>query len=314
MIADHPAIHRQIATGMSVPAGAILQEAYNLNVVQMPMFPAWYEITGEFPPTVNLPNLGSFINKLLYYLAITVMWILFKPTLDKMRATVGLDPISWSGVKNCMTRLPTHHTWSTVLQAKPSELFLTDERRAVCGDTDLSKPNSEDWIESTSIGGYLFYESPSDVLHPSLEQFLSSGPPPVYVGFGSMPIHLSAKFIPLIKDLLSHLPTTTRGRILAGKIREVVGREECVEEGVDGNGFVARAREVGEKIRGERGAENAVEFVVRHANRRRGEDGEKVEGVEVRGGEESESSRGPVVWRWWWEEKELIPDAERLLL
>ncbi|KAJ3063609.1 hypothetical protein HDU98_000583 [Podochytrium sp. JEL0797] len=192
-----------IVSAMSVPAGAILHEAYGLNVVQMPMFPAWYEITAEFPPMVDLPSLGSILNILLYYIATTAMWLLFKPTLDKMRATVNLEPITWWGVKNCMAILPTHHTWSPILHAKP-----------------------KDWLESTSIGGFVFYETPSDTLDHSLERFLSSGPPPVYIGFGSMPIHLSTKFIPLIKDLLSSLPSSTRLIVYAGGMSNVASSDE----------------------------------------------------------------------------------------
>ncbi|KAJ3071544.1 hypothetical protein HDU98_005168 [Podochytrium sp. JEL0797] len=367
-----------IVSAMSVPAGAILHEAFGLNVVQMPMFPAWYEITAEFPPMVDLPSLGGFINIILYYIATTAMWILFKPTFDKMRATVNLKPITWYGVKNCMAILPTHHTWSPILHAKP-----------------------KDWVESTSIGGFMFYETPSDALQPSLERFLSCGPPPIYVGFGSMPIHLSTKFIPLIKDLLSHLPTSTRvivyaggmsnvassdesrdalrlellsldpthsrlyvtysvpqrllfprcsmivhhggcgttgealrsgrpsmacpligdqffwarrmsaigvgprlgrsfkrldGRFLARKIMEVLGEQGSEDVWVgeeSGNKYVVRAREVGEMIRAERGMENAVDFVVRHANRNTGVDAESSadEEVDVQDSEPRESPR-----------------------
>ncbi|ORY52536.1 UDP-Glycosyltransferase/glycogen phosphorylase [Rhizoclosmatium globosum] len=182
-----------VVSAMSVPAGAILHEAFGTRVVQLPMFPNWYEPTYDFPPQAGIGSCGPILNKFLYHIAHTVMYFMFKPTLDRMRETAGLDRITWSGVRDCMAVLPIHHTWSPILHAKP-----------------------KDWPESTGIGGYMFYDNPKDSLSPALEGFLNEGTAPVYVGFGSMPIHLSTKFIPLIKELLSTLPNHLRVVVYAG--------------------------------------------------------------------------------------------------
>jgi sterol 3beta-glucosyltransferase len=49
-------------------------------------------------------------------------------------------------------------------------------------------PKPLDWGESVHITGYWFVNHPPDWQPPvSLKRFLESGPPPVYVGFGSLP-------------------------------------------------------------------------------------------------------------------------------
>ncbi|KAI9351453.1 hypothetical protein BDR26DRAFT_851088 [Obelidium mucronatum] len=188
-----------IVSAMSVPAGVILAEAFGTNVIQMPMFPTWYEITGEFPPMIGLPSLGRFLNTLLYYIAGVVLWLIFKPTFDRMRQSVGLRPITYWGVTHLATFIPAHHTWSPTLHSKP-----------------------KDWLEETNIGGYLFYDAPTDSLKPELEVFLNDGTPPVYIGFGSMPIHLSTKFVPLIKDVLETLPESMRIVVYAGGMSNAI--------------------------------------------------------------------------------------------
>ena len=48
-------------------------------------------------------------------------------------------------------------------------------------------PRCRDWPENVEVTGYWFLDRPADwTPPPSLERFIESGPPPVYVGFGSM--------------------------------------------------------------------------------------------------------------------------------
>ncbi|KAJ3392352.1 hypothetical protein HDU84_004316 [Entophlyctis sp. JEL0112] len=184
-----------VVSAMSTIPGAILHEAFGTTVLNMPMFPGISEETGEFPPMSGLPSFGPFLNKFLYLAAITLLWFLFKPTIDKMRDIVGLPPASWHWIKHSMKQknMPVHHTWSSILQHKPA-----------------------DWDPDTSIGGYMFYHPSTSQLPDDLESFLATGLPPVYVGFGSMPIHLSAKFFSLIRELLQHLPKHIRVVLYAG--------------------------------------------------------------------------------------------------
>ncbi|KAJ3212798.1 hypothetical protein HDU82_006430 [Entophlyctis luteolus] len=198
-----------VVSAMSTISGAILHEAFGTTVLNMPMFPGVSEETGEFPPMAGLPNLGPFLNKFMYLAAITVMWFLFKPTMDKMRDIVGLPPASWRWIKYSMKQknMPVHHTWSSLLHPKPA-----------------------DWDPETSIGGYMFYHPSSSRLPDDLEEFLSAGLPPVYVGFGSMPIHLSAKFLPLIKELLDNLPEHMRVVVYAGGMSSSTSSDSSRDE------------------------------------------------------------------------------------
>jgi len=55
------------------------------------------------------------------------------------------------------------------------------------GYSPLVIPKPPDWKEWTHVTGYWFLNRPSDWQPPSdLVDFLESGPPPVYIGFGSM--------------------------------------------------------------------------------------------------------------------------------
>jgi hypothetical protein len=48
-------------------------------------------------------------------------------------------------------------------------------------------PRPADWDETQHVTGYWFLPAPPDWSpDPALLRFLESGPPPVYVGFGSM--------------------------------------------------------------------------------------------------------------------------------
>jgi UDP:flavonoid glycosyltransferase YjiC (YdhE family) len=48
-------------------------------------------------------------------------------------------------------------------------------------------PKPADWDENSEVTGYWFLDDEDWVPPPSLQRFLKAGPPPVYVGFGSIP-------------------------------------------------------------------------------------------------------------------------------
>ena len=49
-------------------------------------------------------------------------------------------------------------------------------------------PKPADWDRNSEITGYWFLDDEEWLPSPSLQGFLQAGPPPVYVGFGSMPL------------------------------------------------------------------------------------------------------------------------------
>jgi sterol 3beta-glucosyltransferase len=75
-------------------------------------------------------------------------------------------------------------------------------------------PKPSDW-RNTDITGYWFLDAPSDWIPPAtLLAFLQSGPPPVYIGFGSMGSRNPAETANLVLEALAH--TQQRAILLSG--------------------------------------------------------------------------------------------------
>ncbi|WP_340685529.1 glycosyltransferase [Amycolatopsis coloradensis] len=61
------------------------------------------------------------------------------------------------------------------------------ETPVLCGFSDAVVPRPKDWPSRVHVTGYWFLEAPAAWRpDPRLRDFLASGPPPVYIGFGSM--------------------------------------------------------------------------------------------------------------------------------
>ncbi|MEO5874205.1 MAG: glycosyltransferase, partial [Streptosporangiaceae bacterium] len=56
----------------------------------------------------------------------------------------------------------------------------------LCGFSSAVVPRPADWPENVHLTGYWFLDRPDWKPSGELEAFLAAGPPPVYVGFGSM--------------------------------------------------------------------------------------------------------------------------------
>jgi vancomycin aglycone glucosyltransferase len=96
---------------------------------------------------------------------------LFGPTLNSHRESIGLPPVD-----NVRAYAYTHNPW---LAADP---ILGPWQQLA----DLNVVQTGAWL--------LPDERP---LEPGLEEFLAAGPPPVYVGFGSMPLWGSKEVAPM---------------------------------------------------------------------------------------------------------------------
>jgi UDP:flavonoid glycosyltransferase YjiC (YdhE family) len=66
---------------------------------------------------------------------------------------------------------------------------LLRERPAVYGCSRAVVPRPPDWTEQQQVTGYWFLDEPDARLPEKVTAFLEAGPPPVYVGFGSMHNH-----------------------------------------------------------------------------------------------------------------------------
>jgi UDP:flavonoid glycosyltransferase YjiC (YdhE family) len=126
--------------------------------------------TQSFPhPLLNLP-FGRITNRLTYQVARRVFWQLHGAVANRTRAGVlGLPPVGRGGFHAELDRrrCPVLYAYS------PSVL-----------------PQPADWPAWIHTTGYWWLDCASEWTPPArLAGFLSSGPPPVYVGFGSVRVN-----------------------------------------------------------------------------------------------------------------------------
>ena len=135
------------------------------------MFTMPWSPTTAFPhPLANIqssdvePNMTNFLS---YVLVEMMTWQGLGDLVNKFREqTLGLEAVSMVWAPGTISRLKVPHTycWSPTLIPKP-----------------------DDWASHLSVSGFYFLSLASEYTPPpELEFFLSAGPPPVYIGFGSI--------------------------------------------------------------------------------------------------------------------------------
>ena len=141
--------------------------------LRLPLLQAYYI---PFTPTRSYPSflfpnppswLGGSVNRLSYHLARQTMWQGFRSADGLARQKVlGLPVAPFWGPWNsdCARNYPILYGYS------PSVI-----------------PPPPDWDQAIHLTGYWFLDPADDWAPPAaLMEFLQAGPPPVYVGFGSM--------------------------------------------------------------------------------------------------------------------------------
>ena len=170
-----------------------------LGAAAVPSFlqPA-FGATGAFPhPLVRLPNLGPLGNRLSGRAMIALMRLGYRTMLRKwfprhpeVSSDPGLDVLS--GYHPGRRRVPRLYAHSRHLVPKPP-----------------------DWGPDDHVTGYWFPTRASSWEPPAeLAAFLASGPPPVYVGFGSMPSVDADRTASVVVDALRQ--TKTRAILAKG--------------------------------------------------------------------------------------------------
>lgn len=134
--------------------------------------------TDQFP-MMGFPDLGvPGFNRLTYSLADRAAWGLFKKEINRWRIEqLGLAPISRK--EYFQSDLPVIKGFSPRVVDRPQE-----------------------WGENVHVTGYWFPEDPGWHPPPELERFLDDGPPPVFIGFGSMPVKDPQQTTDLILEAL----------------------------------------------------------------------------------------------------------------
>jgi UDP:flavonoid glycosyltransferase YjiC (YdhE family) len=153
----------------SVVGFASLHVAERLDVPAFAAFLQPMTRTRAFP-TIGFPQrprLGGTFNLATHAAAEQAMWRPFRRQVDAWRtSTLGLDTAAAAGHHRQMAArgVPTLYGFSPHVVPRPA-----------------------DWGPEVHLTGYWFLDGPEGYEPPpALRAFLTSGPPPVYLGFGSM--------------------------------------------------------------------------------------------------------------------------------
>jgi sterol 3beta-glucosyltransferase len=144
--------------------GTAIAEKLDIQLVQAYVFP--FTPTQEFS-SVLTPKLPTLFNRLSHHLVRQLMWQGFR----------SADAITRRKVLNIQA--------SPLLG--PYDSRSTHSMPILYGFSSSVIPAPSDWNSNTHITGYWFLEESDNWQPPSaLLDFLQSGSPPVYIGFGSM--------------------------------------------------------------------------------------------------------------------------------
>ncbi|MEU7576431.1 glycosyltransferase [Streptomyces sp. NPDC041068] len=143
----------QLAEAMGVPAiGAYLQPAHP---------------TGEFPPVVvGTRSLGGFGNRTLGRFSLRMVDRVYADAVRDLRVRLGLPAAAPGAVRARQERSgwPVLHGFSPAVVPRPG-----------------------DWRPGLDVvGNWWPHHDPAASLPAELDDFLRAGPPPVFIGFGSM--------------------------------------------------------------------------------------------------------------------------------
>lgn len=144
--------------------GLAIAEKMNLPLIQAYVVP--FTPTKDFS-SVLAPKLPAPLNRISHQLTRQLMWQGFRSadTLAR-RKVLGIPPAPISG---------------------PYNSRATDGMPILYGFSPSVIPPPTDWPSNVHITGYWFVEEAENWQPPvALIDFLQSGPPPVYIGFGSM--------------------------------------------------------------------------------------------------------------------------------
>ncbi len=163
-----PPVHETDVIINQLPLGLIgydLAEKFNLPMILaavIPLFP-----TNAFPvmglPAWPLPG----YNRFTYAFAQQLGWQLFRPNISRWRRKLELPPAPRFGYFKQLgtARFPVLNGFSPRVVPRPA-----------------------DWNEHVHVTGYWFPADEDWQPPAALRAFIEAGPPPVFIGFGSMPV------------------------------------------------------------------------------------------------------------------------------
>ncbi|AFZ24134.1 glycosyl transferase, UDP-glucuronosyltransferase [Cylindrospermum stagnale PCC 7417] len=176
--------------------GLSLAEKLGLPFVQAYVVP--FTPTEAFPSVLlpqSLSRLGGFFNRLSHNLTRQFVWQPVRSGDTQARQQV--------------LELPAAPFWGSY------NADLLHQYPILYGFSPSVIPKPSDWDNNIHVTGYWFLDSVSDWTPPSaLIEFLENGPPPVYIGFGSMSNQDPEETADLCLETLAR--TQQRGIMLSG--------------------------------------------------------------------------------------------------
>ncbi|KAI9797563.1 MAG: hypothetical protein M1835_007827 [Candelina submexicana] len=165
------------------PSFAHIHCAERLGIPLHLMFTFPYSPTQAFPhPLANIKKSNvdaNYTNFMSYPLVEMMTWQGLGDLVNRFRVkTLGLEPVStlWAPGQLFRLKVPYTYLWSPGLIPKP-----------------------KDWGPEIDIAGFVFLDLASNFNPPAeLTKFLEAGPPPVYIGFGSIVVDDPDQFTSLI--------------------------------------------------------------------------------------------------------------------
>lgn len=167
------------------PSFAHIHCAEKLGIPLHVMFTMPYSPTQAFPhPLANIQSSNAdanLTNYISYVLIDMLTWQGLGDVINRWRQrSLGLEPISMAKGAGMLQRAKIPHTycWSPALISKP-----------------------KDWGAAINISGFFFLDLASNFTpEADLKAFLDAGPPPVYIGFGSIMLDDPTAMTKLILD------------------------------------------------------------------------------------------------------------------
>ncbi|KAH6677700.1 hypothetical protein B0J14DRAFT_536407 [Halenospora varia] len=165
------------------PSFAHVHCAQALGIPVHLMFTMPWSNTRAFPhPLANLKHAGKDLTTANYISYSVVEWMAWQglgDVINEWRYTLDLEPVSAINGPNLASALkvPFTYCWSPSLVPKP-----------------------RDWPSHIDICGFFFRDPPNYTPPPDLDAFLRAGPPPIYIGFGSIVIEDPEKMSHLLLE------------------------------------------------------------------------------------------------------------------
>lgn len=173
-----------------------LAEKLDLPLIQAHVIP--FTPTAAFPGALlpqALANIGGPLNRWSHHLTRQAMW----------QGSRAADRVARQQVLN----LPTAPFWG------PYNSDRMNNGLILYGFSPAVLPKPDDWNDNTHVTGYWFLDSEAAwTPPPALLQFLQTGPPPIYIGFGSMSNQQPEKAFDLILQAVAQ--TNQRAIVLSG--------------------------------------------------------------------------------------------------